>query len=281
MALITVVNTVELTVDFEELAGFPKLTDGPDKQPTLTTEYKVAWPDAPTLLLQLRGNEQGDVTRVRDLPHAHPIRPNMFFKTGVLGPLDENIALATNPTGDVRFASYTHAKITCTYAVPPFAPGDTGTPADTFFSEGFNPRAEFLTIPVTLLFWDAGKTEALAEADAPQKIIRLADWTFVDNWRATFPDAAFDLMGAVNDANVKAPRIGRTFGEGELLFQPPRAATVLNGDGVQGWKLEYNLTYKPTGWNNFYHNGSFSRIYDNAGAELDVYDPGDFKDIIP
>lgn len=281
MALITIVNPATLSVNFEELAGFPRLTDGEDVNPSLVTAYKVAWADAVTLLTELRGTQSGNVIRVRTLPHEHPYRKGLLFKEGELGPLDPLVAGATNPDGDDRFHAYTYARIDCTYAFPPFPVGDPGSPEDAFVQESFNPRAEMITLPVANLYWDDGQAEALVDAEAPQKVIRMADWNFTDTWREEFPEAVLDLMGTVNDANVTAPRLNRTFAEDTLLYQPPRAVTVLNADGVQGWRLDYNITYKPTGWQNVWHNGAWQRIYDAAGDPLDIYEQGDFAEIIP
>jgi len=280
-AVVTNIVPNTISVDFEELAGFPQLTESTRGAPTLRTVYKVAWVDAPTLLLELQGTASGSAERERVLPHAHPFRPETLFQQGVLGPFDPNIAMVTNPDGDDRFAAYSHAKLTCSYAIPAFPPGDAGTPDATFVDESFNPRAEFLTIPAKDLYWDAGKAEALTDADAPQKLIKMGDWTFVDNWSATFPAFILPLMGKINAADVIAPRLGITFDDTTLLFQPPRATAVLNTEGVQGWKLEYNLAYKESGWNVFWHNGNFVRIFDDNSDPFDVYEEGDFTPIFP
>ena len=74
----------------------------------------------------------------------------------------------------------------------------------------------------------------------------------------------------------------RTFPAETLLYNPPRLERDITTEGARAWRVTYRFTYRPEGWNKFPRRGydTMETVYKAGGAALEVYDTGDFTELI-
>ena len=98
----------------------------------------------------------------------------------------------------------------------------------------------------------------------------------------TLPAATLSLLGYVNQAAMRSPTLGLTFGIETLLYHIKPLIREITTEGVQAWTVTYVFSYNPTGWNKYVRAGEVdpATMYDAAGDEFKQYPPGDFNLIV-
>lgn len=266
---------------YEENQGSPReqLTDDGFKA---TRELICDWDDRLALMVALKGRSHTAGGRtVLTAPQSYP----GFAKALVRDVACDPFSPAPLPNnGNPKDAAYTKALLTVQYETPKYESQGGGgeDEGQAFVSESLEPAAEFITLSHEKLWWDAAKTTALAETEAPTKLIRMLDWVYTIHRIDAVPAATFSLVGKVNDAAVFSRSLQVTFAEETLLYNPPRLSREWTSEGLPAWSLEYRFTYRPEGWNKFYRRGveAPARIYNNAGAIFYGYTLGDFGAIV-
>lgn len=159
---------------------------------------------------------------------------------------------------NVRFANYNHALVQITYETP-----EVGAPeliGNDLISEVIEPTAEFLTLDPKGFRWGvvnsenaADTADALTDQEAPGRLERGLDYIITLFDQETIPAQLFDLSGFVNEQELTARSIGRTFLPETLLYKggTPRR-TVSTARGSLAWTITHRFGIRNSGWNRFW-----------------------------
>ncbi len=264
-----------VTVAFEELAGSPNeeyFIGGF----SATRQLKCKWADLHKLAQQFAGVG----ANIR-------IGYDSYSSARVTG-----VSIAPFHDGEItgydREASYENALITVTYRTPD---GYDIPDPEQLVTESLEPWSEFITIPGRKLYWHAegvvkdGKNQGvpLGDAASPGKLIHGATWVYRIHQVPNLPPAYFSLIGKVNLGKATSKSLGATFEPETLLFNPPTVQRIITSDGAQAWDVTLRMSWRETGWNNFYDptRDDFFKTYVKGGKEqFKTYEPAAFTGVI-
>lgn len=261
-----------MAITYEELEGFPK------EELTQTT---------------FRGTRRLMV----DWNSRQALRNALIGYPGALWPYSLSygarvVSVATEPArgrtqqdnlgADLAF--YDKAILTVNYAAPGQIWEHPSNPnAAAAFSEDLEPYTETYPLDFEKYQWSDGTPLTRDEAPVLQAIaIRYRLRLF---YLPAIPSALISLIGTINDATVTPIAIaGVTFAAKTLRFDPARFAFNRQSDGTLRYTVEYNFTYRPSGWDKFYRNDTNSwqvieRITDETTHEF--YPEADFSTAFP
>lgn len=275
--------TTDPTVAFEELASSPRerFTEAGFEATRL---LKCAWQDRIELCNQLLGSVQGSGPQAMHVtPARYPHFPRAQVRAVTIEPFDSAVDAHR---GNEQVADYQHARLTVQYATGSYDTHQVNDDphGDTYVTESLEPTAEFVTLSPQGLFWEnvpASSGKVLAEDEAPGKIIRGMDWIYTRHLLPTVPQAAFSLIGSVNDAAVDSRTLGYRFAPGTLLYNPPTIRRVITAQAAAAWDLTYRFSYRPATWNKVWRTatGSFEPLYNEQGP-YQIYPGADFASLL-
>jgi hypothetical protein len=200
---------------------------------------------------------------------------------------------------------YLTADITLTFGDPDKGQGSGsigqpggGSDEEVIYFESFQPSAEMVKLPPYLagkweFRWAASRTlgERLTTEEAPARLIIGLDYVIRWIGLTEVPDAFFDCVSRVNDAEIPTS-VGRDFPIGTLLCQSPiisRTVTNLIAEEETKWDVEARFSYRRDGWNKFWSpiHGEFRSIYkyspitENTGILYENFPEADFSGMLP
>lgn len=120
--------------------------------------------------------------------------------------------------------------------------------------DSIEPTAEFITLDYRCFRWGAPDGVPLQPEEAPGLLLRGFNFvrTFTD--RVDQPHTDYiEKVGAVNDDTVSSTTLGFDFPAETLLYQPPNLSWSPRIDGTTRFNLTIKGTYKPQGWNKYWH----------------------------
>lgn len=220
----------------------------------------------------------------------------LFGPSGVEGPLAWPYhsnptsfvqAVSIMPAGGVSTAdgdglTYEEALLNVGFAVgEKKEQGETGT--FDFFSEEFNPNAEFLTIDHSNFRWTNASTgDVLQPAEAPGLLIVGADYTQTWYNLSSIHTDFLSLIGSVNSGAHAASLLGLTFAAETLLYTPPTTSRTIKGDGTGLWNLSTTFRFRASTWNKFWRTKTqdFEAMYIDGGSAYKNYPTGSFANIL-
>lgn len=301
------------TVTFYELANSPRETFDEDGFKAVMS-FECAWTDRIELAKQLAGGAtlfpDGRTRRID--PFEYPYGTSGQVPPGTSAPLGTApvcVGVEVEPLADsrqsqntdTRFSSYSKAIVAATFRVPTWkrlaVPTTSGGQAGDYewVTETLEPSAEFITMPNQKLWWNAAKTEPVAESEAPGFLVKMMEWTRTRH-RVIRPHASvFDLQGCVNDSVLSSEKFNRQFAAETLLYVPPRLEPVVMPDGTKAHDLVMRFLYRAEGWNKFWHAGKTEEgpgtgdiwrpvpVYADRttpGRPLALYKPQPFDDLL-
>jgi hypothetical protein len=254
-------------VAYEELVGSPQ-EQFTARGFEAVRMLKCAWPDRLALAGQLLGSVKATgEAALRVLPSSYPHFPRAQVTGLVVEPLDTRIGASA---GDTRVAAYQHAKLTVRYGTQSYDVSPQDEPVQPYVTEALEPTGEFITLSARELYWSnepGSGGVALADDEAPGKLVRGLDWIYTRHSAVSVPDEAFTLIGSVNSAAVTSRALGYVFAAQTLLYNPPHIRRVVTSEGRLAWELAYRFTYRPATWNRFWRTAtaSFEELYDEGG----------------
>jgi len=172
-------------------------------------------------------------------------------------------------------ASYSKAVITITYDA-------TGPETDDLITEDLEPSAEFTTLDHEDFTWS--DDTALKEGEAPGRLLRGLEYVFKVHKTLVIPAAVLSLPGSVNNVQVIASTLGLAFNAETLLYQPPKISRTITTTGAGAFNLTHRMSYRPSGWNNFWR--AKTQSYDtfkekSSGLAYKNFPLADFSPIFP
>jgi len=257
-----------MAVSYNELEGSGKLTYRAAGGVTGERIFEVDWADRLTFADELRGTV-GQVIKTR---------PATFPGLSWLYCVEVAVEGSSRILGSATVVAYDKAKVTARYEPREFDENDDRL----LITESLEPTVEFLTLPSEGLFWDIAQAEPIAPEEAPGKLRRELEWVYTKHEVLTLPAATLSLLGYVNQAAMRSPTLGLTFGIETLLYHIKPLIREITTEGVQAWTVTYVFSYNPTGWNKYVRAGEVdpATMYDAAGDEFKQYPPGDFNLIV-
>jgi len=174
------------------------------------------------------------------------------------------------------YAQYENAIVTINYSTKGPDKEDEGV----LFEESIEPTAEFMTLDHTAFAWGAADGPALKEQEAPGLLQPGCDLRLTFPDLTTIPAAVMTLPGYVNAAAYTSRR-GIVFPAETLLFNLPVIHDIVKADGTNSQSMDLRLTYKPCGWNRFWHaaSGAYLYQYFKTGGIHRGYPMGNFSAI--
>lgn len=279
-----VITYSEPDIDYEESTlGFASPSEALDDQGLASTRLlRCAWVDRLTLASQLKVAHRivltsGPTTRVFFKGDRYPHDDSIFVRNissirPVDGPIDDP---------DPRVAKYKTAKLTVNYTIQDFDPNQQDEDAVKYADEELSTAAEFLTLPSTSLFWDAGGTLPLGTEANVSRLIRMMEWVFTFTELDTIPQGLLINTGTVNDVSVLSRSLGITFPAETLLYNGSRSSRELFIEGARAWRTALRFTFRPQGWNKFFRDDVISQapvaVFKAGGGVHKPYLPINFQ----
>lgn len=254
------------TVAFEELPGSPT-EQWTEEGFTATVKLMCAWGVRNTLAREIMGQRQ---------PYPRIPATKAYPRVADIEPFPAKITESTVTWGTLgSLASFEKALVTIEY--------DTSGADVDLISESLEPTAEFMTLAHKKFRWGAADGDELDEGEAPGKLIRGLDYKLTYHQVTAIPAAVLTLPGHCNNAAVVSLTLGLTFPEQTLLFQPPTATRRITSEMIEAWKLNYRLSYRASGWNEFWRKASddWDEIWHAGGDRYYNYPLGDFSSAFP
>lgn len=286
-----------------EVSQSPDSQESQDNGFSATHNFFITWGDRWDFLAMVLGGPRG--AKTFQMPWSYSGFPNAVASSCSFRPFGE--PKVSEVEGDM-YAQYSNAIATVKFATQEWVPPQdyvngsdgTGLPLPTekislgepLVVEGYEPSAEFLTVPGANLFWDAGLTQVLTEAEAPAFILRTGTWTYCMKHLPQIPPSIIELQGTVNSTAFRSETFGKTFPAETLLFGNPTIKRTFYAGLFVTWEVTYSLTVKDVivdgdhlGWNKFLKNGNVKpqAIYYNklgvGATEWKPYIPADWSAI--
>ncbi len=245
-------------VAVEQLAGYPKLRATADGQFVGQRKFKVAWTDYSTLLEDLLGGSIPDGEGSLYTPPARwpdPKYDQLYCDSVDVDPLaGEEQGFAPGITDGNGVLNYLFAEVVANYKVGSFNPGTLDNA--TMREERIEYSAEMLSLSTEKMAWDQSGTRAVQADVTVGRVMGTMDYLVYLPQRAVLPLTGIaQAVGKVNSFPITAfPNTpgATTFAAETLLFLPPSAARTVQASGFPRWSIQYRLSFKDTGWNNFF-----------------------------
>ena len=265
-----------VTISYEEIGPSPES----DFSATGFAERRLLlcdWADRMTLAQQLIGHVTLDGGTFYK-PQSHPEFEEARVTHVGIEPWGKTV-----DSGDPQRLAYAKARLNVDYGIRDDGTGGTGGDDDpaVLVTESLEPAVEFMTVPHEGLYWDAGKTLPLIEAEAPAWQFKTMDWVYTRHQVRTIPSGVFSLVGCCNDAVVYSYSLRHTFPAFTLLYNVPQLSRTLTALGWSVWEISFRFTYRPQGWNKFRKaDGAWSFMYDSGGDPFIMYPPSSFTVVL-